>query len=60
MTLKKEFVHLHAFAVLKQLRAGIFDYVETYYNRRRIHSTINYMTPVEYEAKFDREHPQAA
>lgn len=59
-TLKKELIHLHAFAGLRQLRAGVFDYIETYYNRRRLHSTIGYLTPVEYEEKFDREAVLAA
>jgi transposase InsO family protein len=59
-TLKKEFIHLHAFADLKRLRAGVFDYIETYYNRRRLHSAINYLTPVEREAEFDGRHLRAA
>ncbi|OHV55581.1 IS3 family transposase, partial [Pseudofrankia sp. BMG5.36] len=59
-TLKKEFIHLHAFAGLKQLRAGVFDYIETYYNRRRLHSTIGYLTPTEFETQFDTKAAEAA
>lgn len=59
-TLKKEYIHLHAFADLKQLRAGVFDYIEAYYNRRRLHSKIGYRTPVECEEEFDRPNAKAA
>lgn len=51
-TLKKEYVHLHAFADLAQLRQGVFTYIESYYNRRRLHSTIGYVTPVEFEDQY--------
>jgi transposase InsO family protein len=51
-TLKKEYIHLHAFADLAQLRQGVFVYIESYYNRRRLHSTIGYVTPVEFEEQF--------
>ncbi|WP_157910451.1 IS3 family transposase, partial [Pseudofrankia sp. BMG5.36] len=42
------------------LRAGVFDYIETYYNRRRLHSTIGYLTPTEFEAQFDTKATEAA
>ena len=59
-TLKKEFVHLHPFDTLQRLKAGVFEYVEVYYNRLRIHSTIGYVTPVEFEEAFDRKGRRAA
>ena len=30
--------------------AKLFDYIEVFYNRRRLHSTLNYMSPATYEA----------
>jgi len=29
----------------------LFDYIEVFYNRQRLHSTLNYMSPAAYEAK---------
>ena len=31
-------------------RAAVFEYVEVFYNRQRLHSTLGYRSPVEYEA----------
>jgi putative transposase len=59
-TLKKELVHLRPWPTLDRLRAALFDYIETYYNRRRLHSTLGYRTPHEYESAFDIESPRAA
>jgi len=32
-------------------RAAIFRYIESWYNRRRLHSTLGYFSPVEYERR---------
>ena len=29
-----------------------FDYIERFFNRRRLHSSLGYLTPAEYEAKI--------
>ena len=36
-------------------REAIFDFVEVFYNRRRRHSTLGYVSPVDFEIKFVRE-----
>lgn len=36
----------------EEVQQEVFRYVEGYYNRRRLHSTLGYLTPVEYEARF--------
>lgn len=59
-TLKKEYIHLHPFDTVKRLKNGVFEYIEVYYNRLRIHSTIGYLTPVEFEEEFDRKDDRAA
>ncbi|KDA44083.1 IS3 family transposase, partial [Frankia sp. BMG5.23] len=45
----------NSYDTLDRVRTGVFEYIEIYYNRQRIHSAIGYLTPVEYEEKFDRQ-----
>jgi len=59
-TLKKEFIHLHPFDTVAKLRRETFEYIEGYYNTKRIHSTLGYLTPVEYEEGFTAQRPIAA
>ena len=47
--LKKECVYLNTFIDYKHASIVLFQYIEGFYNRKRIHSSINYMTPDEYE-----------
>ena len=49
-TLKTELVHLEHYATRQQARQSIFDYVETFYNRRRLHSSLGYVSPEAFEA----------
>jgi putative transposase len=42
-----------------EARTAVFDYIETFYNPRRLHSTLDYLSPVEYE-KIKEEEQQAA
>jgi len=39
------------FQTREMARAKLFDYIEVFYNRRRIHSTLGYVSPVEYEKR---------
>jgi putative transposase len=48
-TLKTELVYPYFFATRLEARSEIFEYIEIYYNRRRIHSYLNYMTPDQFE-----------
>ena len=49
-TLKQELCHLRSFASRDEARRAIFEYVEVFYNRQRLHSSLDYRTPIEYEA----------
>lgn len=49
-TLKRELVHTRTFATRDQARAAIFDYIEVFYNRKRLHSRLGYQSPVAFEA----------
>jgi putative transposase len=46
-TLKNELVHRASFATREAARRAIFEYVETFYNRRRRHSGIGFLTPAQ-------------
>lgn len=48
-TLKTELCGDRAFKSRTEARAAAFEYIEVFYNRKRLHSSIGYMTPVEYE-----------
>lgn len=51
-TLKVELVYRRKFKTRDEARAAIFEYIEVWYNRERIHSSLDYMTPEEYENKY--------
>jgi putative transposase len=48
-SLKIERVHRKVYETRDEARANLFDYVERLYNPQRRHSTLGYMSPVEYE-----------
>ena len=48
-TLKRELVFHNSYQSRSQARQSIFDYIERFYNRRRIHGSLGYLTPSEYE-----------
>jgi len=49
-TLKEELVHRQSWATRAQVRRAVFDYIEVFYNRQRLHSSLGFMAPAEYEA----------
>jgi transposase InsO family protein len=50
-TLKTELVHQRHYATKEEAKRDLFQYIEGYYNRHRIHSAINYLTPEQMELK---------
>lgn len=48
-TLKTELIHHHKFENQEEARHAIFEYIEVFYNRNRIHSSNNYLSPTDYE-----------
>ena len=48
-TLKTELVYQQPYRTREEARLAIFEYVETFYNRTRLHSTLDYRSPEEYE-----------
>ena len=47
--LKNKLIYHRDFANRDEARSAIFDYIEVFYNRQRLHQTLGYKTPVEYE-----------
>jgi putative transposase len=48
-TLKYELVYHQRFATYATARTAIFDYIETFYNPKRLHSALGYQSPVDFE-----------
>jgi putative transposase len=55
-TLKKELIHRRSWPNRHDLRSALFEYIEVFYNRRRLHSTIGYKTPVQVESEYALDH----
>lgn len=49
-TLKTELVHHQRYATREAARASIFEYIEVFYNRKRLHSALGYLSPEVFEA----------
>lgn len=58
--IKRELVHLEKFKTRTLAKRQIWEYIELWYNRQRIHSSINYKTPAQYQATYERTHKPAA
>ena len=48
-TIKKELIHRRSWPTRAELSTEVFDYIETFYNRQRRHSTLGQLSPVEFE-----------
>jgi len=51
-TLKLERANRRRYQTRDEARADLFDYIERFYNPRRKHSTLDYISPVEFERQF--------
>jgi putative transposase len=56
-TLKRELIHSEQYTTREQAQASIFEYIETFYNRVRRHSSLGYLSPVEFERTYNPNHP---
>ena len=55
-TLKNEMYYRHSWPTRARARFAVAEYIEVFYNRRRLHSTLGYRTPFEV---FTSYHPAA-
>ena len=46
-SLKTEHVHPVRFHTCEEAKAAVFEYIEVFYNRQRLHSAVGYRTPAE-------------
>lgn len=51
--LKNELICWRNFKTREEAKAAIFDYIEVFYNRQRLHQTLNYQTPEQFELMYD-------
>lgn len=54
-TLKVELVHARRFPTRQAARSAIFEYLEAFYNRRRLHSSLGYVSPEGFEDLMAKE-----
>jgi transposase InsO family protein len=53
-SLKYEVVYHRRFATRAEARSAIFDYIETFYNRTRLHSSLGYVSPTTFESTLTK------
>ena len=58
-TLKQELLYRGTWSTIAVTNDAIVDYIERFYNVRRRHSTLDYISPLEYELLADRAQPAA-
>lgn len=59
-TLQTELLDRNTWLTRRSLSSAIFDYIEGFYNRRRRHSALGYMSPMEYEAAWSEREASKA
>jgi putative transposase len=50
-TLKQELIYRRHFKTRAEARQAIFDFIEVFYNRRRLHSSLGYRSPIDFETQ---------
>ncbi len=59
-TIKRELIDTRSWPTRTGLRRAVFEYIEGWYNTRRLHSTLGYLSPAQYEAVHHNADRQAA
>ena len=52
-SLKHEWTNFESFADINEAHQSVFDYIDTFYNQKRIHQTLGYKTPNQFEHDFE-------
>jgi putative transposase len=53
-TIKKELIYEQVWSTHDEVRLAITEYIEVFYNRQRLHSYLDYMSPADYEKKYEQ------
>ena len=53
---KKEWLYRRSYSTERELRAIVFDYIEVWYNRKRRHSALGYVSPMQFENNLAAQH----
>jgi len=52
-SLKTEWVHHHKYVTRQEAKTSLFEYIEMFYNRKRRHSYVNQMAPMQFEEQMN-------
>ena len=50
--LKKEFIYCTRFKTKSEAQQEMFEYIELFYNRKRIHGSLGYVSPIQFEVQY--------
>ena len=53
-TLKAELIYHQKYNTIEQAKIAVFEYIEVWYNRKRLHSSLGYKSPAETEQEFNK------
>jgi transposase InsO family protein len=56
-SLKRELVHNEKYTNRDQAKASLFEYIEAFYNRVRLHSSLGFLSPEVFERTYNQKHP---
>ena len=48
-TLKTEVINRHSWSTRREAKDAVIDYIESFYNPHRLHSSLGYFSPIEFE-----------
>jgi len=54
-TIKSELIYRTKWMTREEARAAVYNYIETWYNSQRLHSTLGYLSPIEFEEREQRK-----
>jgi len=58
-SLKMELIHTRSFRTRQEAKLALFEYIEVFYNRKRRHSSLGYLSPAEYERTAEAQRQAA-